>query len=125
VVCIPQVGASGQSSGHVPRQADAFPGFNRLYEPGITEIACWAHVRRKFHDLYEAHASPIAKESLERIAELHGIQKEIRGRPPDDRKQVRDQQARPLLEDLKHWFKECLSKLSKKLDVAVAIQYAL
>jgi transposase len=107
-------------------QADAFPGFNRLYEPGgITEIACWAHVRRKFHDLYEAHASPIAKEALERIAALYGIEKEIRGRPPDERKQVRDQRARPLLEDLKRSFKECLTKLSKKSDVTVAIHYAL
>jgi transposase len=43
-------------------QADAFAGFNRLYEKGvITEAACWAHVRRKFHDLYEAHASPIVR----------------------------------------------------------------
>jgi transposase len=107
-------------------QADAFPGFNRLYESGgIIEIACWAHVRRKFHDLYEAHASPIAKEALERIAALYGIEKEIRGRPPDERKQVRNQRARSLLEDLKRWFKECLTKLSKKSDVAVAIHYAL
>src|SRR5204862_2386416 len=39
-------------------QADGFAGFNRLYERGeIVEAACWAHVRRKFHDLYLAHAS--------------------------------------------------------------------
>jgi transposase len=107
-------------------QADAFPGFNRLYEPGgIIEIACWAHVRRKFHDLYEAHASPIAKEALERIAALYGIEKEIRGRPSDERKWVRNQRARPLLDALKRWFKECLTKLSKKSDVALAIHYAL
>jgi transposase len=107
-------------------QADAFPGFNRLYEPGgITEIACWAHVRRKFHDLYEAHQSPIAKEALERIAALYGIEREIRGRPPDERKKVRHERARPLLEDLKQWFKTTLTKLSKKSDVTVAIHYAL
>jgi transposase len=68
---------------HGTLQADAFAGFNRLYETGsVVEAACWAHVRRKFHDLYEAHASPIAKEALERIAALYGIEKEIRGRPP-------------------------------------------
>jgi transposase len=107
-------------------QADAFPGFNRLYDPGgILEVACWAHVRRKFHDLYEAHASPIAKEALERIAALYGIEKEVRGRPPDERKQVRQQRARPLLDDLKSWFRECLSRLSKKSEVTVAIHYAL
>ncbi len=107
-------------------QADAFPGFNRLYESGgITEIACWAHVRRKFHDLYEAHQSPIAKEALERIGALYGIEREIRGRPPDERKNVRDERARPLLADLKQWFEACLTKLSQKSDVAVAIHYAL
>jgi len=107
-------------------QADAFPGFNRLYETGgIVETACWAHVRRKFHDLCEAHASPIAKEALERIAALYRIEAEIRGRPPEQRKQVRTERARPLLEDLQRWFKECLTKLSRKSDVTVAIHYAL
>jgi hypothetical protein len=82
-------------------------------------------VRRKFHDLYEAHQSPIAKEALERIGALYGIEREIRGRPPDERKNVRNEQARPLLEDLKQWFKACLTKLSKKSDVTGAIHYAL
>ena len=82
-------------------QADGFAGFNRLYEKGeIVEAACWAHVRRKFHDLFEAHASPIAKEALERIAALYGIEKEIRGRPPDERREIRNARARPLLESL-------------------------
>jgi len=56
-------------------QADGYAGFNKLYETGrIVEAACWAHVRRKFHDLYQAHGSPIAKEALERIAQLYGIE---------------------------------------------------
>lgn len=64
-------------------QADGYAGFNQLYETGnIIEAGCWAHVRRKFHDLYQAHQSPIAKEALERIAELYGIEKEIRDDPP-------------------------------------------
>lgn len=107
-------------------QADGFAGFNRLYEKGaIVEAACWAHVRRKFHDLYQAHASPIAKEALERIAALYGIEKEIRGRPPDERRQIRNAQARPLLESLHAWFKVSLSKLSRKSDVTTAIHYAI
>jgi transposase len=106
-------------------QADAFPGFNRLYETGgIVEVACWAHVRRKFHDLYEAHASPIAKEALDRIAALYRIETEIRGRSPEERQQVRNDRARPLLQDLQRWFKECLTKLSRKSEVTVAIHYA-
>jgi hypothetical protein len=39
-------------------QADAYAGFNQLYENGrIHEAACWAHVRRKFYELMEAHKS--------------------------------------------------------------------
>jgi len=107
-------------------QADAFAGFNRLYETGsIVEAACWAHVRRKFHDLYEAHASPIAKEALERIAALYGIEKKIRGRPPDERREIRNARARPLLESMNAWMKASLLKLSKKSEVTVAIHYAL
>ena len=49
-------------------QADGYAGFNRLYDDGrIREAACWAHVRRKFFDLHQAHASPIATEAVERI----------------------------------------------------------
>jgi hypothetical protein len=107
-------------------QADAFPGFNRLYERGgIAEAACWAHVRRKFYDLFEAHASPIAKEALDRIAALYAIEKEIRGRPPDERQEIRMARAGPLLDSMKAWFNESLSKLSKKSEVTVAIHYAL
>ena len=107
-------------------QADGFAGFNRLYETGtIVEAACWAHVRRKFHDLYQAHRSPIAEEALKRIGELYGIEREIRGRPPDERKQIREARARPRLDSLKHWLEESLSKLSKKSDVSRAVLYAL
>jgi transposase len=107
-------------------QADGYAGFNRLYEQGsIIEASCWAHVRRKFYDLYDAHASPIAKEALDRIAALYAIEKEIRGRPPDQRQQIRQQRSLPLLDSLESWLKGCVAKLSRKSDVTVAIHYAL
>jgi transposase len=107
-------------------QADGYAGFNQLYEKGaITEAACWAHVRRKFHDLYQAHRSPIAKEALERIAQLYGIETEIRGRSPAERRQARQARSKPLLESMHAWLKATFSKLSRKSDVAVAIHYAL
>ena len=95
-------------------QADAYAGFNRLYESGrIQEAACWAHVRRKFFDLQEAHASPVAKEALERIGSLYAIENEIRGRPPEERQRERHTRSRPLLNSLRDWFKELLTKLSR------------
>jgi hypothetical protein len=82
-------------------------------------------VRRKFYDLEQAHSSAIAREALERIAALYCIEKEIRGRPPDERCQVRQTRARPLLDSLRQWFEDTLPKLSRKSDTTVAIRYAL
>jgi hypothetical protein len=107
-------------------QADAYAGFNQLYEGGrIEQAACWAHVRRKFFDLQQAHASPVAGEALERIAALYGIEKEIRGRPAEERQLVRNTRAKPLLESLRQWFEATLLRLSRKSDTATAIRYAL
>ena len=106
-------------------QADAYAGFDRLYGERIQEAACWAHVRRKFYDLHVAHASPIAAEALERIGRLYGIEAEIRGRPSDERRNVRQARAGPELEALNAWLHATLTTLSKKSELAVAIHYAL
>jgi len=107
-------------------QADAYAGFNQIYEKGhIREAACWAHVRRKFYELQQAHASPIATEALERIGELYQIEREIRGRPPDQRRDGRQARARPVLESLHQWLEACLAKLSRKSDTTAAVRYAL
>lgn len=107
-------------------QADGYAGFDQIYQAGlIQEAACWAHVRRKFYDLEVAHKSPVAAEALERIAGLYAIEKEIRGRSPDERREVRNTRSRPLLESLKRWFDETMGKLSRKSDTAVAVRYAL
>lgn len=77
-------------------QADAYAGFNKLYENGsILEAPCMAHIRRKFYDLMEAQCSPVATEAVQRIAPLYAIEREIRGRPPDERQRVRNTRARP------------------------------
>ena len=106
-------------------QADAYAGFDRLYGERIQEAACWAHVRRKFYDIHVAHTSPIAAEALERIGRLYGIEAEIRGRPSDERRQVRQTRAGPELEALNAWLHATVTTLSKKSELAVAIRYAL
>jgi transposase len=107
-------------------QADAYAGFDRIYEAGsIQEAACWAHVRRKFYDLQIAHQSPVAVEAIERIAGLYAIESEIRGRKPEERRQVRNERSRPLLDSLKQWLEETLGKLSRKSDTSLAVRYAL
>ena len=107
-------------------QADAYSGFNQLYADGsIQEAPCLAHIRRKFYDLMEAHRSPIATEAVERIGALYAIEKEIRGRPPDERRGVRNTRSRPLLDAMHAWLETSLSKLSRKSDTSAAIHYAL
>lgn len=107
-------------------QADAYAGFDALYESGrIQEAACWAHVRRKFYDLHVAHNSPAAAEALRRIGGLYAVEGDIRGRQPGERRRVRNERSRPLLESLKQWFEEILGKLSKKSETAQAVRYAL
>jgi len=107
-------------------QADAYAGYNSVYETGrVREAGCMAHVRRKFYDLVVAHKSPVGTEALKRIAELYVIEKEIRGRLPEQRREVRNLRSQPLLDSLKQWLEETLGKLSRKSDTAVAVRYAL
>ncbi|MFE1573695.1 IS66 family transposase [Comamonas odontotermitis] len=107
-------------------QADAFAGFNRLYADGsIIEVGCWAHARRKFYDLYVKKKTVVNTEALARIAELFAIENEIRGKPPDVRRGVRQARAGPLLQDLRTWLETTLTTLSVHSDTARAINYAL
>lgn len=107
-------------------QADAYAGFHHLYGNGeIYEVACWAHARRKFHEIHAIHASPTTTEALARIGALYAIEEEIRGKPAGLRHDVRQARARPLLDDLRKWMEKRLGTLSRKSDTAAAIRYAL
>ena len=107
-------------------QADAYAGFHHLYEGGaIYEVACWAHTRRKFYEIHAAHPSPITTETLDRIGALYRIEEEIRGKPIEVRRDVRQTRARPLLDDLRVWMEKSLRQLSPKSETAAAIRYAL
>jgi hypothetical protein len=107
-------------------QADGYAGFEGLYESGrITEVACWAHVRRKFFDVHQANGSTIAREALDRIGALYAIEEDIRGRPPNERQRVRQARAGPLLAALKAWLEATRPRLSGKSELAGAMRYAL
>ena len=107
-------------------QADAYSGFHHLYERGtIYEVACWAHARRKFHEIHIAQPSPTTAEALERIGQLYAIEREIRGSPPETRLAARQARAKPLLAILHDWMETMLGRLSRKSATAAAIRYAL
>lgn len=111
-------------------QADGYAGFDQLFNEAdaqhpIKEAACWAHARRKFYDIHQATQSPIALEALNRIGELYAIEEQIRGHSADTRQRARMQQAIPKIAALHAWMIQTKAGLSKKSDLAGAIQYAL
>ncbi len=106
--------------------ADGYAGFEELYRGGkIQEVACMAHIRRKFFDLHASQGSAIAAEVLGRIAQLYAIEEEARGQPPDQRKTIRQAKAKPIFDDLEAWLQIQLTRVSAKTPLAGAIRYAI
>ncbi|EFX9491324.1 IS66 family transposase [Shigella flexneri] len=107
-------------------QADAYAGFNELYRDGhIKEAACWAHARRKIHDVHVRTPSVLTEEALKRIGELYAIESEIRGKRAEERQAVRHQKVLPLLASLEGWLREKQKTLSRHSELAKAFGYAL
>src|SRR5215211_6168963 len=110
-------------------QVDGYRGFKRLLEnrpPGTIRLAfCWAHGRRRFYEIHQATGSPLAEEALRRIGELYAIEAEIRGRPAVERRAVRQERSRPLVDALHAWLTAQLGRVSGKSGLAEAIRYAL
>jgi hypothetical protein len=106
--------------------ADGYAGFNDLYRSGnVREVACMAHIRRKFTDIFKAEGSIIAEEAIKRIARLYGVEKAARGSSPDERVRLRQARAKPIFDDLEAWLHAQLPKISGKSELAKAIRYAL
>lgn len=107
-------------------QADAYAGYDRLYQDGrITAVGCWGHVRRKFFDIHVANGAPLAKEALDRIGDLYLVENEVRGRPPDQRREARQARAGPLLAELRTWLEATKTRLPARSELAQAMRYAL
>ena len=125
-------------------QADAFSGYNKLYEvdrkPGpIVAAGCWAHARRPFFALADiaetarrkaqgkttAVISPLALEAVRRIDALFDIERAINGESAERRRVVRQESSAPLIADLELWLREQRAKLSRGNDLAKAMDYLL
>lgn len=134
-------------SGHL--MVDDYAGYKALFEGGVSlraagaggvaegsaatraapiiELACWAHARRKFHELHVANQSPMAQEALVRIARLYAVESEIReqGLSVDQARALREQRSVPELADLKAWMLAQLAAMTAGTAGARALQYSL
>jgi transposase len=111
--------------------ADAFTGYDALYRtvgnkpPRITHVACLAHARRKFFEVFESSKSPIAEEALRRIQEFYAIEAEILGKSIDQRRAERQARSKPALDAFHVWAVAQRRRLSGKAPLGKAFQYSL
>lgn len=112
-------------------QADGYKGYAKLYEPGpdgaprLREAACWAHLRRDFHDEWDKTKSVIAREALDRIGALYDIEREVNGCPAEIRLAVRQKHSSPKVEAFFAWSEQQLSRIPGKGDLAKAFRYGM
>jgi transposase len=121
-------------------QADAYAGFNSLYQPdrasgSITQAACWAHARRKFFELADVAAkarnkstkalSPMAMAAVQKIDAIFAAERAISGRPAHERLALRRGDVAPLVDELLAWMRSERAKLSRHNEVAKAMDYVL
>jgi transposase len=112
-------------------QADGYKGYAKLYDPGadgtarFREAACWAHLRRDFHDVWTTTKSEIAREALDRIGTLYDIERDITGQPAATRLAARQRLSRPKLEAFFAWSEQQLPRIPGKGDLAHAFRYGL
>jgi transposase len=109
-------------------QCDGYACYKQLVDPKhdnnqVTLAFCWSHWRRKFFDIARAGPAPIAQEALEQIAALYAVEERIRGRTAEERRAVRQEQSKPIVENLKPWLEAKLVAVSQKSPIAEAIRY--
>jgi transposase len=112
-------------------QADAYTGFKALYETRadgsaqFREAACWAHLRRDFHDIWTATKSGIAKTALDHIGQIYDIEREIRGLSASERLAVRQRKTKPKVDAFHTWAETQLNRIPGKSDLAKAFRYGI
>ena len=106
---------------------DDYAGYKALFREGVTELACWVHVRRKFVEVVQASGSPLAQEAVERIGALYRIEAEAKdqGLQGEALRAYRQQHAAPRLAELHDWLQALGLKALKKSGLAKSVNHAL
>jgi transposase len=109
-------------------QTDGYTVYETLYgnHPHIMLVYCMAHARRKFVDALKYDKSK-ATEVLERMGQLYKLEQDMRdeGLTWEQRTQRRQQEAVPVLNDIKKWMDENVQKVLPKSPLGQAIAYTL
>jgi transposase len=118
-------------------QTDDFSGYDHLdQKPGIVHLGCWAHARRKFvkvatvrkkHRSKRVNPKSLADQALDYIGKLYKIEKQARRQAldADQIHRLRQQEAKPLLDDFKNWLEASQPLTPPKGLLGQAISYTL
>lgn len=104
---------------------DDFSGYKACFGQGMSEIGCMAHARRKFFDLHAANQSQLAEYALQQIGLLYEIERQVKLLEPCQRKQLRQDKARPILDAFHQWLVLQRQKVPNGSATAKAIDYSL
>ena len=119
------LGLQGESGWRGTLITDDYTGYKACFEQGVTEGGCMAHARRKFHELWANHASPIGNEALQRFQSLYQVEEELQDLSPDERRRIRQDKARPLADALHDWMLRCRDQVPEGSATAKALLYSL
>lgn len=106
---------------------DAYQAYKKLPDE-ITLVECFAHARRKFSEAVDVLTAEQKKESksaigLEYCSRLFTLEEQIMEEPPEKRYKVRQEKAKPILDEFFAWLNTC--NASPKSHFGRAVQYCL
>ncbi|SHM07854.1 IS66 C-terminal element [Roseovarius pacificus] len=107
-------------------QVDGYAGYNRLLKRPTQDIRlayCWAHARRKLHEVARTGTTPIADEGLRQITALYRIETELRGQNPEARLTARQARSKPIIDDFEAWLTAHRARVSAKSPLGEALKY--
>ena len=104
---------------------DDYAGYKALFADGVTEAGCLAHARRKFHELWANHKSPVAEEALRFFGALYEIESIARELDADERQRLRQLRSRPIADTLHKWLILQRQKATDGTAIAKALDYSL
>ncbi len=104
---------------------DDYAGYKAMFSLSVTEAGCLAHARRKFHELWDPHKSPVAEQALKFFGLLYDAEREVQALEPDERRRRRQEQGRLIAKDFHVWLQAQRGRVPDGSATARAIDYSL
>ncbi len=110
-------------------QTDGYKAYREVVsQNGLVHVGCWAHARRKFDEANKAQGrgkkpAGRAMQGLAYIQKLYRIERALKEATPEARHTARQEQALPVLEQLRAWLDKSLPQVPPQSAVGKALNY--